>query len=198
MQTWLLRNWTRTCAIQCTPFRNGFDKIIPVYNLGRLEASSTTPFHEHDSFILISDKAGQESSEHTLGTNWLEQANLPSLGQPFIAIVADLGLEHHGSTFTLEETSVGPVLAIHAPGLGSGTYPGLADWEIVSKLRGILQGPTERTGKGGNEKTYAELCVDFDKRLEHGGSLDDSNMAWESSQLPVVMIRLGVCMRGME
>ncbi|QRV97671.1 hypothetical protein RhiJN_25690 [Ceratobasidium sp. AG-Ba] len=178
IQEWLLRNWTRTCAIQCAPLQSAFDKVIPMYHLQSLENPGTTSFSEHVSFILISDKAKDESSESTLEENWLDKAELPSLGQPYIAIVADLGLEHQQSAFTLKETSAEAVLNIYASGLGSDTYPQLSE-SVIAPLREILRGPSEL------DKAYLERRTIFNKQLEYGGSLSDVDTKWEGNQLPI-------------
>ncbi|QRW11497.1 hypothetical protein RhiLY_10496 [Ceratobasidium sp. AG-Ba] len=177
-KSWLLRNWTRTCAVQCAPLQRAFDKFIPMFNLGRLEKPRAPPFLELVSFILISDKAKKQGSGSTLNADWLKLANLPRLNQPYVTIVADLGLSSQEAVFTLDSSLANPVLKIHAPGIGRTTYPNLTD-QLIEPLREILAEPIKEEPK---RETYAEASERFNRQLRYGGTSKNADIVWENNK----------------
>ncbi|QRV97706.1 U3 small nucleolar RNA-associated protein 14 [Ceratobasidium sp. AG-Ba] len=182
-KSWLLRNWTRTCAIQYAPLQHTFDKFTPMFNLGRLEKPGAAPFLNLVSFVLISNKAKKRGSGFTLDTDWLEWAKLPQLDQPYVAIVADLGLNSQEAVFTLESSLANPVLKIHASGLGRTTYPYLTE-QLIEPLRKIL---AESIIEQPNQGTYTEACKRLNKQLRYGSSSKNADIVWENNKWSFLM-----------
>ncbi|QRV83595.1 U3 small nucleolar RNA-associated protein 14 [Ceratobasidium sp. AG-Ba] len=145
---------------------------------GTPKVTRRPPFLDLVSFILISDKAKKRGSGFTLYTDWLESANLPQPDQPYVAIVADLGLGSQEAVFTLDTSSASPVLKIHATGIGRTTYPHLTD-QMVEPLRGILAEPIKEEP---NQEMYTEASKRLDKQLRYGSSSKNAGIVWENNK----------------
>ncbi|QRV97720.1 U3 small nucleolar RNA-associated protein 14 [Ceratobasidium sp. AG-Ba] len=145
---------------------------------GTSTVTSAPPFLDLVSFVLISDKAKKRGSGFTLDTDWLEWAKLPQLDQPYVAIVADLGLNSQEAVFTLESSLANPVLKIHASGLGRTTYPYLTE-QLIEPLREILAEPIIEQP---NQGTYTEACKRLNKQLRYGSSSKNADIVWENNK----------------
>ncbi|KAG9082438.1 hypothetical protein FRC06_005070, partial [Ceratobasidium sp. 370] len=139
MQEWLLCLWTRTAAVQCFHRQVSFDKVIPMYKLRkpsepRLDGDPNTG---RVSFILISDKNRvRAATMYAVGNVGPKQAHLPHLGNPYIAILADLGAPAGNTIFQSRRR----ILQIHAFGSGPHAYPFLTGTmaEIVRDILRVL------------------------------------------------------------
>ncbi|KAG9097765.1 hypothetical protein FS749_005544 [Ceratobasidium sp. UAMH 11750] len=138
MQEWLLCLWTRTSAVQCCHGQPSFDKVIPMYRLRKPSEprSDADPDAGRVSFILISDKnKGQAATKYAVGNVTPQDSRLPTLGQPYVAILADLGAAEEP---TISRThGQRSALWIHAFGSGPRTYPFLTG-TIADVVRDIL------------------------------------------------------------
>ncbi|QRV97749.1 hypothetical protein RhiJN_25768 [Ceratobasidium sp. AG-Ba] len=170
MEQWLASHWARTSAVQCCHLQSSFDKLIPMLKLGDRSA----PYPEEDkltgrvSFILISDEAKEASSKVTLSHISLENAGLPSINEPIIAILADLGLSDSSRTMSIGKDS--NVIRIHASGLGPDVYHFLTKRpNIAQRLQEILH-PMKPSGRmaGISEAVRRQPCF--------GSSVSNLNM----------------------
>ncbi|QRW05992.1 U3 small nucleolar RNA-associated protein 14 [Ceratobasidium sp. AG-Ba] len=178
----IARAWSNDmCELKCGVRRTRFFmELKRCYKAGggTPKVTRRPPFLDLVSFILIYDKAKKRGSGFTLYTDWLESANLPQPDQPYVAIVADLGLGSQEAVFTLDTSSASPVLKIHAPGIGRTTYPHLTD-QMVEPLRGILAEPIKEEP---NQEMYTEASKRLDKQLRYGSSSKNAGIVWENNK----------------
>ncbi|KAG8738463.1 hypothetical protein FRC10_006809 [Ceratobasidium sp. 414] len=135
MTEWLLCNWTRTSAVQCCRGQPSFSKVIPMYKLRKPSEprSEDNPDASRISFILISDR-NKAATTSAVGNISPQHAYLPTLGQPYIAILADFGAAEEGTRIKRRKS----VLRIHALGSGPRTYPFLTG-TMADVVRDILR-----------------------------------------------------------
>lgn len=158
MEAWLARLWCRTSAVQGYHNQRAFDQLIPMYRLGsRPKQQSGGPAEPHASrvsYILISNqnRTQRDATNLHLSAITPKHAHIPDLGQPYIAIHAELRAENEEPTFTLiHNQSSTPSLRIYAPGVNPKTYSFLKAKELSAArdiLKKMLGGPREALDHG--------------------------------------------------
>ncbi|KAG8740340.1 hypothetical protein FRC10_004483, partial [Ceratobasidium sp. 414] len=154
-----------------------FDQVIPMYKL-RKSSESKPDKDQHVgrvSFILVQDKARARTASKTdVDSVSLKGTELPTLGQPYIAILADLRATTPGVKFWPRNEGGVPVLRILASGLGKEAYRFLGKQEMLSVcdiLKSIVHLPELTHGL-----TPDEMKVTG--RLRFGSTTKDENMLW--------------------
>lgn len=175
---WLARHWFRTCAIQCYHDQKMVDKLIPMFKFGpqqKPERSrrSAPSYDGRVSFIVISDRARQIATKSHLSKITPRNIGIPDLGQPYIAIQADLRVEAPKLEFNLiQNNSTTHCLRIFAAGIDAKTYKFLESRPDVQKaLEQILTVPP------GPKNPSAVLPLKA--RLMYGEYHNNLHMEWE-------------------
>ncbi|KAG9074352.1 hypothetical protein FRC06_010744, partial [Ceratobasidium sp. 370] len=175
MQAWLARHWARTSAVQCYHHQPSFDQVIPMYKLRK--PSEPKPAEDEYagrvSFILVSDKArARAASETEVDTVSPEKAKLPNLGQPHIAILADVRATNAGVESWSCDVDGATALRILVSGIGQGAYrflgePGMSS--VGGALRRIVDLPDLADVSTPNERKVSG-------RSRFGSTTRDENM----------------------
>jgi len=176
METWVARHWARTSAVQCYHPQPSFDQVIPMYKLR--EPSEPKPDKDQHvgrvSFILVEDKARTRNASRLEAYDVSpEGAKLPDLGQPYIAILADVRAKV--PSVQSWSRNVGGATALHilVSGIGGEAYRFLAE-PGMSSVSDILQ--TIVNLPQPNELALSEQKIGG--RLRFGSTTEDKNMVW--------------------
>jgi hypothetical protein len=175
MRDWLLRHWTRTCAVQCCRDQRSFDKLIPMY---KLDGDSDSQ-DGRVSFILISDEPKDEETAHYLDPITPQNGNIPDLNQPYIAIHADMRTKRNNLSFeTTGSEGSTSALRIYAPGIHPGVYSFLNGVEMsnmVDSLQNILD--------ASDTAEQLPSCSAFLRnQVLYGDTVDTNHMRWEAGR----------------
>lgn len=180
MREWLARHWSRTCAVQCCHDQPMIDKLIPMYKLGAQQeqkpGNAAEPYADRVSYILISDRARVDPTKSHLNSITPENAKIPDLGQPYIAIHADLRVKKGRAEFHLiNNPRSTPCLRIYAPRVSGETYSFLATKNLLSTqdaLQEILDIPEAPPDP-------LPSMTSLSNHVQYGDGTGSGHMNWE-------------------
>ena len=174
---WTSRHWQRTSAVQCCHNQPLIDKVVPIY------FQSKDGKKDGMSQIFISDKARGAKQSGALENIKRSDSSIGgpeySSTHPYIAILADLGLNDSGFSVTFptrySSRSKGDAkcLRIHARGFSPETYPFLQDHRaVLDRLHRLVQ----MQGIPHSKRPLAEFMRG---QVQYGSSAEVRHMNWE-------------------
>ncbi|KAH7884242.1 hypothetical protein F5I97DRAFT_2035573 [Phlebopus sp. FC_14] len=130
IETWTCCHWARTSAVQCCPNQPLIDKVIPMYFKPQKDGDRAGM-----SQILISDTARIGTRQSALFDIRRDHWSIAPdyRGLPYIAIVADLGVEESAFDVAVD-SSKDMCLRVYASGLDATSYPFLDGYTKVTHI----------------------------------------------------------------